>query len=1356
MSEPSLSTPPSLPHLEFPEALPVSARRADIAAALLAHQVIIVCGETGSGKTTQLPKIVLAAGRGRVGRGGGLVGMTQPRRIAAKSVAARIAEETKSRLGGLVGWQVRFTDQVSKESRIKVMTDGILLAETQSDPDFRAYDTLILDEAHERSLNIDFLLGYLKTLLPRRPDLKLILSSATLEADRFSAYFNGAPVIEVSGRTYPVEMRYRSTEPLPPRGRGRGEGTTVAQSTRVPSPPAPLMEPLSNRLGGQTTPAKSLLIPEGEGSDDLDVALIHAVDELAAAGPGDILVFLPGEREIREAHEALRKHHPPQTEILPLFARLSVSDQEKVFQSHGGRRIVLATNVAETSLTVPGIRYVVDTGLARVKRYSIRNKIEQLKVEKVSQAAANQRAGRCGRVAAGICIRLYDEADFLGRQKYTTPELLRSSLAGVILRMKSLRLPEIEVFPFLDVPEGKRIRDGQQLLAELGALDERGRLTGIGKQLAHLPVDPRIGRMLIAAKDRGCLHEMLVIAAFLSVQDPRERPLEAQEAADQKHRRFVDPDSDFISLLKLWAHIDELSHHRKSQKKFRDALKADFLSPNRVREWRDVYAQLTTQVKEMGWHVAERQERAGGTPALQGTHVAQASSPAPEPLGEIPYAPLHQALLPGLLGNLGMLTEDGVYLGAREMKFWIFPGSGVKKKPKWLLASEIVETKRVYARMVAKIEPEWIEHAAQHLLKVSYSDPHWAKKPAHVAAAMRATLYGLPIVNGRKVHYGPIDPVLSRELFIRGALVEGEFETRAPWFEHNRRLLEEIDDLAHRARNARLVVDEHRLYAFFDARVPQGIHNGAAFDKWRRDAEKAQPRLLYLERATLLDSGHDTQEQEFPPQIELNGARYPLTYRFDPGTEDDGVTLIVPLAALNQISPARCEWLVPGLLEEKITALIKSLPQSIRRAFVPVPEYAKAAAAALLPAGESLDTPPFSKGGRGGISSSGTARQPEQIPPAPLWKRGASLTDALAAFLSKSTGQLIPRDAWRPEVLAPHLIMNFRVQDETGKTLAEGRDLTTLRQQLGSAASEELARSAGQFQRERITNWDFGDLPDTATVNSGSRADGHIVAAFPALQCEDGQVNLRLFDHPDEARAAHRLGVARLIWLNFPEQMKQGERDMAARLKPACLQYALLFKGVSCPGLARDVLAAAVLSTREVADIRSQAAFAEAAQAIRPRLLETCARLANTTTESIAAAHRLSQALAKAPAAWKAPVADMREQLDALVFPGFLVAHSGERLAHLPRYLKALEMRLAKLPNQPARDSAAQREMAPLLTAWRNRVERQKAQGRDDPLLDAFRWQLEELRVSLFAQELKTPEPVSVKRLEKRWAEIVG
>ncbi|MDD4882419.1 MAG: ATP-dependent RNA helicase HrpA, partial [Gallionellaceae bacterium] len=715
--------------IEFPEHLPVSARREDIAAALSAHQVVIVCGETGSGKTTQLPKIAYAAGRGRKG----LIGMTQPRRIAAKSVAGRLAEETRTRLGGFIGWQVRFTDQVGRDSRIKVMTDGILLAETQSDPQFRAYDTLILDEAHERSLNIDFLLGYLRTLLPRRPELKLIISSATLEADRFSAYFGGAPVVEVSGRTYPVEMRYR-----PPAEQAKKKESAKDEKREEEEP-------------------------------DLEAALLVAVDELAREGSGDILVFLPGEREIRDAHESLRKHHPPHTEILPLFARLSVAEQEQIFKPHSGRRIVLATNVAETSLTVPGIRYVVDTGQARVKRYSIRNKIEQLKVEKVSQASANQRAGRCGRVAEGICIRLYDEPDFQARPPYTTPELLRSSLAGVILRMKSLKLPEIDVFPFLDAPEPRRIHDGQAQLRELNALDEAGRLTQVGRELARLPLDPRLGRMLIAAREKAVLHEVLVIAAYLSTQDPRDRPIERQATADQKHARHADENSDFVAILKLWRHVDELIVHRKSQRKLREAFEADFLSPRRVREWREVHGQLAAQVKELGWKVGD------DLPVV----VAAEAKPAD-------YANLHQALLPGLLGNLGMLTEDGLYLGAREVKFLPFPGSGVKKKPKWLMAAEIVETRRVYARTLARIEPDWVEQAARHLLKISYSDPHWAKKPAHVAASMRATLYGLPVVNGRKVHYGPLDPVKAREIFIRSALVEGEYDTRLAFFGHNR------------------------------------------------------------------------------------------------------------------------------------------------------------------------------------------------------------------------------------------------------------------------------------------------------------------------------------------------------------------------------------------------------------------------------------------------------------------------------------------------------------------------------------------------------------------------------------------
>ena len=1271
VSRPMSAPAATLPHLDFPEHLPVCARRDDIAAALNAHQVIIVCGETGSGKTTQLPKIALAAGRGGGKGRGGLIGMTQPRRIAAKTVAQRIAQETQSELGGLIGWQVRFTDQVSAASRIKVMTDGILLAETQSDPEFRAYDTLILDEAHERSLNIDFLLGYLKTLLPRRPELKLVISSATLEADRFSAYFGGAPVVEVSGRTYPVEMRYRPPAEKTPRA--------------------------------ATAPAKR----EAEEEIDLDAALLHAVDELAAEGPGDLLVFLPGEREIREAMEDLRKHHPPHTEILPLFARLSVAEQEKVFAPHTGRRIVLATNVAETSLTVPGIRYVIDAGLARVKRYSLRNKIEQLKVEKVSQAAANQRAGRCGRVAEGICIRLYDEADFQGRPRYTTPELLRSSLAGVILRMKSLHLPEIDAFPFLDPPEPKRVRDGQQLLLELGALDDAGRLTPVGKQLAHLPLDPRIGRILIAAKEKGVLDEALVIAAFLTVQDPRERPLEQQQAADDKHRRFADASSDFIAILNLWRHVHSASVHRPGHKKWREALKKDFLAPNRVREWRDVYHQLGTQVKELGWQISVP---SGG----EGTDAPP-----------IAYAPLHQALMTGLLGNLGMLLEDGVYLGAREIKFLPFPGSGVKKKPKWLLAAEIVETKRVYARTVARIEPEWIEHAARHLLKISYSDPHWAKKPAHVSAAMRATLYGLPVINGRAVHYGPLDPVLSRELFIRHALVRGEWDCRAPFFAHNQRLFREIDDLAQRTRNARLEVDEDTVFAFFDALVPADMHTGAAFERWRHGMEKTEPKRLFLTREALLGQHGHNPARDFPPHLEINGARFALSYRFAPGTQDDGVTLSTPLAALNQIDPARCDWLVPGLLADKITALLKGLPQGMRRNFVPVPEFARAAAESLSPDETRL-----------------------------------SLTDALAAFLHKRTGHGVPREAWRPEALPAHLQMAYRVLDDTGKTLAEGRDLTALRASLGQEAAQALSQitrntpqQAERFERDAVTQWDLGELPETVPLPAGQGR----LQAFPALEVHGAGVRLRLLDHAEAAQSAHRQGVARLIWLSHPDLARQTERDLGQRLKPACLQYALLFKGMTCDALVRDALQAALLSLlpADVPMPRTPAAFEALRASVRPRLQQAASQIAQVILDTLAATHRLRQALDKAPASLRQGVADLRTQLAELVFPGFVATHPPTWLSHLPRYLKAMELRLDKLPHHLVRDLGCQNELTVLITQWRvaERDLRQRSPAARAAWAE-FSWLLQELRVSLFAQTLKTALPVSVKRLEKQLQEI--
>jgi ATP-dependent helicase HrpA len=863
--------------------------------------------------------------------------------------------------------------------------------------------------------------------------------------------------------------------------------------------------------------------------------------------------------------------------------------------------------------------------------------------------------------------------------------------------MKSLHLPEIDAFPFLDPPEPRRIHDGQALLRELNALDERGRLTQVGRELARLPLDPRLGRMLVAARERAVLHEVLVIAAFLSTQDPRDRPQERQATADQRHARYADENSDFVAILRLWRHVDQLIVHRKSQRKLREAMEEDFLSPRRVREWREVYGQLATQVKELGWKVGDE------LPAAADGEVRPAD-----------YANLHQALLPGLLGNLGMLTEEGLYLGARETRFLPFPGSGVKKKPKWLMAAEIVETRRVYARTVARIEPDWIEQAARHLLKTSYSDPHWAKKPAHVAASMRATLYGLPVVNGRKVHFGPIDPAKAREIFIRSALVEGEYDTRAAFFGHNRRLVEQIDELAHRSRNARISVDEEDLFRFFDERIPDGIHNGAAFEKWLREAEAKSPRLLHLRRENLLkERGADARA--FPKELDLGGVRFALAYRFDPGTEDDGVTLLVPLAALNQVPMARCDWLVPGLLEEKAFALIKGLPQSVRRAFVPVPEFARAAAEALQP-GDS------------------------------------TLTDALADFLAKTTGQAIPRDAWRPETLPAHLVMNYRVLDEGNRVLAEGRDLAALRRQLGGEATRSLQQAAAPNEREEVGRWDFGDLPERVELTSGGRK----VAAFPSLIEEAGQVRLKLLDSPAVAREAHRRGVCRLAWRTFPDLLKQVEKDLAARLKPAAMQYALLAKTLTLDDLLADVLysAARAVLPMDPADLRRQNEFDSAAQTARPRLAEQARETARLAAECLAHGHRLSQQLAR-PTASKEASADLREQLQGLVFPGFVGRLAPATLVHLPRYLKAMERRLEKLPGRPDRDAQSMRAMAPLLTQWQARRRREEQGSGLTAEMETFRWQLEELRVSLFAQELKTPEPVSIKRLEKRWAEML-
>jgi len=1246
------TAPGPVPRIELPGDLPVAAHRAAIIAALQSHQVIIVCGETGSGKTTQLPKLAWLAQQGQPGhddtRRPHRIGMTEPRRIAARSVAQRLAQETQTPLGQFIGWKVRFTDEAGPATRIKVMTDGILLAETQGDPQLSAYDTIILDEAHERSLNIDFLLGFLHNLLPHRPDLKLILSSATLEADRFSKWFHGAPVIEVSGRSYPVEMRYR---------------------------------PIENAEAA------------AEAADgDLHTALLAATDELARHGPGDILVFLPGEREIREAQEALRKHHPDHTEILPLFARLSIAEQDRIFQAHSGRRIVLATNVAETSLTVPGIRYVIDTGLARVKRYSLKNRIEQLKTEKIAQAQANQRAGRCGRLGPGVCIRLYAEADFQSRPLYPTPELLRSSLAGVILRMKSLALPDIADFPFLDAPEPRRIKDGQQLLAELGAITSDNRLTETGQQLARLPVDPRIGRMLIAGHQHACLHEILVIAAFLSVQDPRERPMERAPAADEKHRRFAHPRSDFLAILNLWQHLERQIAHRKSQRKLREQLHGEFLSPLRLREWREVYNQLTRLVKDLGFPTHDQ-------------------PPAP---GEDPwatrYAPIHQALLTGLLGNLGFLTEDGSYLGARDIRFLPFPGTGVKPKPKWLMAAEIVETRRVYARTVARVEPEWIEAAGAHLLKFSYSDPHWEKKPAQVNAKLRATLYGLPVVNERRVHYGPIDPALCRDLFILHALVRGEWDSRAPFFRHNLDLLTELDELTQRTRNARIEVDEGAIAALFAARLPDDIHTGAGLDRWRRNAEKTNPNLLFLERADLFPAQHPGFAAH-PEWLDWADQRWRLCYRFEPGARDDGVTLIAPVAALNQIPAARCEWLVPGLITARIEGLIRSLPQGLRRNFVPVPDYARAAATALTPS----DTP---------------------------------LTDALSDFLGARTGVRVPRDTWREETLSPHLRMNFRLLDADGQTLDESRDLGALRSTHGSTAQSHLASASTHLEREHLTHWDFATLPEHINLPRGTQT----LTAWPALVEEnDGSVSLKPLDHRAAALTAHRRGVLRLYWLEQGARLKQSHKTVADRLKGAWLAYGLW--GGHGETLIRDVLYSAALNLasanptaiRDPAEIRDRTAFAALAQIPSGALGSEAERIAQVAAQCIVTTQALHGRIAKLPGPCAAAAHDISQQLAALVSVDFIAKHPPQRLAHLSRYLAAIDRRLEKLPRDLVRDTQHQRDMAPLLQAAATLKGENAAE---------FRWALEELRVSLFAQELKTPEPVSIKRLEKRLAEI--
>ncbi|HRF61627.1 MAG TPA: ATP-dependent RNA helicase HrpA [Candidatus Competibacter sp.] len=1225
----------ALPAPTFDDGLPINTHRDAIAAAIRERQVVVVCGETGSGKTTQLPKICLSLGLGAAG----LIGHTQPRRIAARSVATRIAAELGTTIGGQVGYKVRFSDRTGPNVFVKLMTDGILLAETQSDRQLEQYEVIILDEAHERSLNIDFLLGYLKRLLPRRPDLKLIITSATIDPERFSRHFDHAPIIEVSGRGYPVDVYYR---------------------------------PLS-------------AADEDERDRDLQQAILDAVDEVWKEGPGDILIFLSGEREIRETAESLRKHHPPNTEVLPLYARLSATEQNRVFQPRGRPRVVLATNVAETSLTVPGIRYVIDPGTARISRYSPRSKIQRLPVEKISQASANQRAGRCGRVMAGICVRLYAEEDFQSRPPFTDPEILRTHLAAVILQMSALNLGRPEEFPFVDPPDSRQIGDGFRLLFELQAVDEQRHIGELGRQLAKLPVDPRLGRMLLAAQREGCLREVLVVVAALAIQDPRERPLERQQAADEKHRRFRDEHSDFLALLKLWDYYHDQAR-QLSKNQLRNLCQSDFLSFVRMREWHDLHRELLGRVTEMGMRLND------------------------EPAS---YASLHRALLAGLLGHLGAKREESIYLGARGRNFYLFPGSGLfKKRPHWVMAAELVETTRLYARTVARIEPEWVEGLAGHLLKRSYAEPHWEKRSAQVAATERVTLYGLPIVAGRRINYGPLDPALARAIFVRQALVESEFHCKAPFFQHNRQLLAELEELEVRVRRD-LVADEETLYRFYDERIPEGIYSGPAFESWRKQAERDHPRLLFLDRAALLaEAGPAADGERFPDHLDFDGLKLPLTYRFAPDADDDGVTLTVPLAAVNQVDPKRLDWLVPGLRAERMAALLKSLPKALRRNFVPVPNYVQALLAVIEPGEQSL-------------------------------------VKAMAERLHRMTGVQVPDDAWNFDAVPPHLRMRCQVVDADGKVLAVGRDWAALQAQLrGEARTRFAALPTPEFERERLREWDFGELSEMVNfVRNGIQLRG-----YPALVAEsDGTLALRLLDSSARAEAATRIGLRRLIAWRLGPAFKQLTRDL-----PHFQRMTLHYVGLGAQEALREDVLNTILDRTFLIDQplpRDRAAFDALLERGKSRLAAARVEVCEVADAILAVYHEVRRSLSDDPI-WAEAMADIREQLARLVYPRFLSQTPPEWLPHLPRYLRAIALRLQKLRQAPDKDRQRRGDIIRLWESCQRQLERSARQEKYDPELIRFRWLLEELRVSQFAQELKTLLPVSVKRLEEQWSKV--
>ena len=1303
--------------LNYPPELPVVERREDILAALAEHQIVVVAGETGSGKTTQLPKLCLEMGLGR----NGLIGHTQPRRLAARSVAARLAEELETTLGETVGYQVRFNDTTGPSTLIKLMTDGILLAETQHDPDLSRYEAIIIDEAHERSLNIDFLLGYLKRLTARRPDLKIIITSATIDVERFSQHFAAqdgtpAPIVSVSGRNFPVETQY-----LP-------------------------------------------LVRDAEDEEDLSLqeGILRAVEELSVIerekgwmqGPRDVLIFLPGEREIRATADTLRRAQLRDTEVLPLYARLSNEEQNRVFQPHRGRRIVLATNVAETSLTVPGIRYVIDPGLVRISRYSYRSKIQRLPVEPISQASANQRKGRCGRIAEGLCIRLYSEEDFLARPEYTEPEIQRTNLASVILSMLSLKLGDIEKFPFVDAPDSRFVTDGFRLLRELGAVDEHNRLSRDGRTLARLPIDPRLARMVLEGASRGCLREVLIIVSALSIQDPRERPADKRQQADQIHHEWDDDNSDFVSWLNLWEGF-ELARDALGANPLRRWCKARFLNYLRLREWHDTFRQLKQLTRDLGLEMTSAQhERDAEAQAEVTARVLASPGQGRRPSVAIDHESLHRALLTGLLSNLGLKQENREYLGARNRRFFVHPGSGVaKKSPKWVMAAEMVETTKLYARQVAAIKPEWVEPLAEHLVKRSYSEPHWEMKRAQVVASEQVTLFGLPIVTARKVHYGPLAPEESRELFIRRALVEGEFQTRAPFFAHNRGLMDEVGELEDRARKRDILVDEETLFAFYAERIPEGIYNGRSFDKWRKEAERDNPDVLHLNLDDLM--ARDAEEvtvARYPEQLHHNSVAYPLSYHFAPGAVDDGVTMIVPAAMLSQLPRYRIEWLVPGLLRDKAIALMKSLPKQYRKQVVPIPNWVDAALEALTP---------------------------DDVP----------LTDALAEFMRVKTGLRLPQDAWAPETLEPHLKMNLRIVDQDGKVLGEGRDLEALEARFKDSAAA-AARAMANRSREADSEV-LEDLPETPIATSHSTTQAGIrVEAYPALVVKaapadsgmsakqrklarktgknsapsshapasataqvEQNLSVELFDHPAKAAAAHRDGITRLAMARLPDQVRYLDRDLKALER-----CALLFAKVGTRRqLADDFIYSVFEQVMAVEPLpRSRSELQARLDDRRAELVPHAEALLKPLEAALKQHLELSKRLkGKIDFSMALVVADLKAQQARLITPGFIQA-SGDWLHQLPRYVEAMLIRLDKAPRERMRDQRDMEEVKGFESRLDARLSKAREQGLPDAELEEFGWWLQELRVSLFAQQLGTLETVSAKRLEKRWQELMA